>query len=314
MIGLMTMLQVRDDLLIFETISSPLKNTATRPPSRAPPLSPSSSLVCRFPRVAVGAARLLTGRTAATDDEVAGVPAEWRDLSPFPLRAMQARAFAAMATGADLVVNAATGSGKGMLLALPAAAALHASAPDVLAPVDIVIVPYKALGMHLEKVLNELFFVLGEEGRMRPGARALFVRRSRRADSAEEVDEPKKSTPAEEPMPKQTRGAEQVRRVVRRGSHFFPTPDPPPPPATPRRCRSPPAVGAMARPARRSDRHPRAEFSLMLTERDSTRACCLSRPPSASRAGSARCACTPTSSHRRPLRAHGAASTRAVWR
>jgi hypothetical protein len=51
MIGLMTMLQVRDDLLIFETISSPLKNTATRPPSRAPPLSLVSSLTVSVPSV-----------------------------------------------------------------------------------------------------------------------------------------------------------------------------------------------------------------------------------------------------------------------
>ena len=101
---------------------------------------------------------------------------------------MQARAFAEMAGGGDLVVNAATGSGKGLLLALPAAAVWHAAEPGTLVLVDLVIVPYKALGIHLEKTFNALFRNLANEGRMRPGARALFVRRSQRADSAEEPE------------------------------------------------------------------------------------------------------------------------------
>jgi hypothetical protein len=187
-----------------------------------------------------------SGRTAATNNELAAVPAEWRDLSPLPLRAMQARAFATMATGADLVVNAATGSGKGLLLALPAAAAWAACAPDAMAPVDLVIVPYKALGLHHEKVINELFQMLANEGKMRPGARALFVRRARRATSAEEVDEPT-STPTEEPTPKLnelTLGAEQVRRVVHWVEFFS---DPRPLRRPPRRCRSPPAPRPPAR-------------------------------------------------------------------
>ena len=58
---------------------------------------------------------LLAGRKAATDDELEAVPDEWLDLAPYPLRDMQARAFVAMAGGGDLVVNAATGSGKGLL-------------------------------------------------------------------------------------------------------------------------------------------------------------------------------------------------------
>ena len=116
------------------------------------------------------------GRQAAVDEDLATVPAEWKRLSPHPLRWMQARALAAMATGADVVVNAATGSGKGLLLVLPAAAAWHAAEPGVVAPIDLVIVPYKALGMHLEKTFNALFKQLDEEGRLRPGARALFVR------------------------------------------------------------------------------------------------------------------------------------------
>ena len=116
------------------------------------------------------------------------VPAEWQRLAPFPLREMQARALAVMARGGDLVVNAATGSGKGTLLALPAAAAWHSAEPGVLAPIDMVIVPYKALGIHLEKVFNTLFMQLAKAGMLRPGARALFVRRSQRADSAEEPE------------------------------------------------------------------------------------------------------------------------------
>ena len=136
---------------------------------------------------------LLAGRKAATDDELEAVPDEWLDLAPYPLRDMQARAFVAMAGGGDLVVNAATGSGKGLLLALPAAAAWHAAEPGVLALVDVVIVPYKALGIHLEKTFNALFEKLAKEGKMRKGARALFVHRSQHADSAEEPEpeEPK---------------------------------------------------------------------------------------------------------------------------
>jgi superfamily II DNA/RNA helicase len=95
---------------------------------------------------------------------------------------MQARVLAGMATGADLVVNAATGSGKGLLLSLPAASAWHSTEPGALAPIDLVIVPYKALGMHHEKTFNALFQQLAKEGKMRPGACALFVRRGQCAD------------------------------------------------------------------------------------------------------------------------------------
>ena len=116
------------------------------------------------------------------------MPAEWKALSPHPLRRVQARGLAAMATGADVVVNAATGSGKGLLLVLPAAAAWHAAAPGVVAPVDLVVVPYKALGVHHENTFNNLFEQLADEGRLRPGARALFVRRGRLADSADEPE------------------------------------------------------------------------------------------------------------------------------
>jgi len=54
---------------------------------------------------------------------MAAVPEEWRRLAVRPLRDMQARALTRMAAGADLVVNAATGSGKGLLPMLPALAA-----------------------------------------------------------------------------------------------------------------------------------------------------------------------------------------------
>ena len=43
----------------------------------------------------------------------------------------------------------------------------------MLAPIGLIIVPCKALGIHLKKTFNILF---ANEGRMRAGARALFVR------------------------------------------------------------------------------------------------------------------------------------------
>ena len=73
------------------------------------------------------------------------MPAEWRRLVQRPLREMQARALARMAAGDDLVVNAATGSGKGLLLALPALAAWAAATPGEPAPVELAIVPFAAL-------------------------------------------------------------------------------------------------------------------------------------------------------------------------
>ena len=256
------------------------------------------------------------GRQAAVDEDLAAVPAEWKRLSPHPLRWMQARALAAMATGADVVVNAATGSGKGLLLVLPAAAAWHAAEPGVVAPIDLVIVPYKALGMHLEKTFNALFKQLAEEGRLRPGARALFVRRGRLADSA---DEPEAAEEPEATKADATQSAFQVRHARRPRAHrlpglFFPPADPPPlrrrppPPAPPPAA----AVGAGACRRRRAEIFFRRCLPAHWPDLSRARTAC--RSPSASPVGCAICACVPTASRQRPLRVRAAASTRAASR
>ena len=109
---------------------------------------------------------------------MAAVPEEWRRLAVRPLRDMQARALTRMAAGADLVVNAATGSGKGLLPMLPALAAWAAASPGELGPIELVIVPFAALGVHIEQSTNAVIAALVASRTLRPGARALFVRRS----------------------------------------------------------------------------------------------------------------------------------------
>ena len=59
--------------------------------------------------------------------------------------------------GGDVVVNATTGSGKGLLLVLPALADWAAAEPRALGPIDLVTVPYTALGVHLEGSMNDTF-------------------------------------------------------------------------------------------------------------------------------------------------------------
>ena len=116
------------------------------------------------------------------------MPEEWRRLAVRPLRDMQARALTRMAAGADLVVNAATGSGKGLLPMLPALAAWAAASQGELAPIELVVVPFAALGVHIEQSTNAVIAALVASGTLRPGARALFVRRSWRGESAEEPE------------------------------------------------------------------------------------------------------------------------------
>ena len=98
---------------------------------------------------------------------------------------MQARALAAIAGGCDVVVNAGTGSGKGLLMVLPALADWASAEPGLLGLVDLVTVPYTALGVHLETSMNALFAQLAAQGKARSGARALFVHLPREADQGE---------------------------------------------------------------------------------------------------------------------------------
>ena len=115
----------------------------------------------------------------------------------------------------------------------------------MVAPIDLVIVPYKALGMHLEKTFNALFKQLAEEGRLRPGARALFVRRGRLADSA---DEPEAAEEPEATKADATQSAFQVRHARRPRAHRLPGLFFFAPPATTRAVRCCPALLPHARP------------------------------------------------------------------
>ena len=107
---------------------------------------------------------MLAGRTAAADDELEAVPVEWCRIAPHTLRDMRRAPLPRW--GGDVVVDAATDSLRGLLLALPA---WHVAEPGTLAPIDPVIVPYKALVIHLEKTFFEK---LANQGRMWAGARA----------------------------------------------------------------------------------------------------------------------------------------------
>ena len=116
---------------------------------------------------------MLAGRTAAADDELEAVPVEWCRIAPHTLRDMRRAPLPRW--GGDVVVDAATDSLRGLLLALPA---WHVAEPGTLAPIDPVIVPYKALVIHLEKTFFEK---LANQGRIWAGARAHLRAAHRRA-------------------------------------------------------------------------------------------------------------------------------------
>ena len=105
-------------------------------------------------------------RQAATDEELSLVAQQLRDAvadaheqeagaAPWRLRTMQARALGsrALGSGRDVVVVAATGSGKSLILYANAAAdavAAHAADPRDgrrrLRPIDLIVVPTVAIG------------------------------------------------------------------------------------------------------------------------------------------------------------------------
>jgi ATP-dependent helicase YprA (DUF1998 family) len=102
---------------------------------------------------------LPAARVLATADELEAVPDDWRRLSPFKLRAVQAAALGRIAAGGDHLIVAGTSSGKGLLMQLPAMAAAAAAvrAEDEAAelpsppPVTLCVVPYRALAEHLTR-------------------------------------------------------------------------------------------------------------------------------------------------------------------
>jgi superfamily II DNA/RNA helicase len=61
-------------------------------------------------------------------------------------RRVASSALAVILAGGDLVVNAATGAGKGLLIMLPAVADWARSVPGEVGMITLVVVPYKALG------------------------------------------------------------------------------------------------------------------------------------------------------------------------
>lgn len=88
--------------------------------------------------------------------------------------------------GKDVVINAATGAGKGLLIQVPAVAMWAAAVSGIPEPVTLVLVPYKALGEHLERSFNFFLERLRRIGGALNGrfGRALFVRRMAASDGS----------------------------------------------------------------------------------------------------------------------------------
>ena len=92
-------------------------------------------------------------RSSATAADLARLPESWRaayEPMQRPLRAAQAHLLAEACPGRDYVGIAATGSGKGVVWLVPAAAeardALRGTAPRALSPLSLVVVPLSAQG------------------------------------------------------------------------------------------------------------------------------------------------------------------------
>ena len=93
------------------------------------------------------------GRRVASEATLQGVPQQWQGLTRWlglELRESQAAGLAARASREPFALIAATGSGKGLLMQIPALSGwIHGGATSSdMPPVEVIVVPYKSLALH----------------------------------------------------------------------------------------------------------------------------------------------------------------------
>ena len=126
------------------------------------------------------------GRRLASAESLESLPAEWLSILEslgIQLRESQAAGLAACATGESFILVAATGSGKGLVMQLPAISGwIHGgSAAADNQPIHLVIVPYKALAVQFAERTFRLADTLWRSGHTAcegvPMPEVLLVRR-----------------------------------------------------------------------------------------------------------------------------------------
>ena len=154
-------------------------------------------------------------RQRATECELATVPTAVRDLFSVPMRSVQARAlgYKGIGSGRDVIIVAATGTGKSMIqYSLAAADAIAALSQGETAPrpLDLVVVPTKAVGDVHERDATD-FLERACEGLVPQHwvPRAAFARRRNRAAETAAENQArlccKKAMPHEQPLKEKTR-------------------------------------------------------------------------------------------------------------
>jgi len=128
------------------------------------------------------------------------VPAGWEHLCPdgWTLSDVQRAGIAGVASGRDVLVVAATGSGKSLIFLLPAIArwAEAIKLGEALPPVALLVVPYIGLAESQLASTERLVHSLCEAGRLPRRPRALFVRRTLPGTDDDYTAQPCSNTPA----------------------------------------------------------------------------------------------------------------------